>query len=262
MNNSKYLIISVLSLLLFFYACNSDKAKLTIAISKANNLENSTYVKWLSTVDSDIEFINLYGLKVDSALKIIDNCDALLLTGGEDVYPEWYGQISDTSRCENIDRYRDSLEIYLIRKAVKINMPLLGICRGEQILNVALGGSLIVDIPTEIDTNVIHRNNSWDCYHEIKITKNSLLENICKAKNMKVNSYHHQAVKVLADDLQMSSFTKNNVIESIEWKNKTDKAFLLAVQWHPERLYSENEDLSLPIAQEFIKNAINYHHQK
>ena len=261
MNNSKFIILLILSFLLFFYACSSEK-KLTIAISKANNLETSSYVKWLKNVNSDIEFINLYSLGLDSALLILDNCDGLLVTGGEDVYPEWYAQISDTNRCEAFDRYRDTLEIFLIKKAIQKNMPLLGICRGEQILNVALGGSLIIDIPTDVDTNVIHRNDSWDCYHELTVIENSLFDKICKIQDLQVNSYHHQAVNLLAENLRISSYTNNNVVESIEWENSTNKSFLLGVQWHPERLLEKNKELSLAIASEFIKSTNQYHHNK
>ena len=261
MNNSKFLILSILSFLLFISACSTDK-KIIIAISKANNLETSTYVKWLKNVNSDIEFINLYSLGLDSALLTLDKCDGLLVTGGEDVYPEWYAQVSDTNRCEAFDRYRDTLEIFLIKKAIQKNMPLLGICRGEQILNVALGGSLFIDIPTDIDTNVIHRNSSWECYHQINIVENTLLDKICNTENLQVNSYHHQAVDILAKNLKISSYTNNKVVESIEWDDNTNKSFLLAVQWHPERLFSENKEMSLPIALEFIKSANKYHYKK
>ena len=262
MSNSKFLISSLLVLLLVLNSCDTKKNKITIALSKANNLESSTYVKWIRKVNSDIEFINMYNLGVDSALKVLDNCSGLLITGGEDVNPAWYNQISDTITCEEIDFYRDTLEIELIRKAVEKKMPVFGICRGEQIINVALGGSLITDIPSQVDSSITHRNNSWNCYHNINLVKETLLSKLVSEKNTTVNSYHHQAIDRVAIDLTVTSYSDNNTVESVEWKVNNDKGFLMAVQWHPERLDSVNNNLSLPILKEFISEIEKYSNKK
>jgi putative glutamine amidotransferase len=259
MGNSKFLIFSLLVLLFLLNSCDSDKHKITIALSKANNLESSTYVKWIKNVNSDIEFINMYTLGVDSALKVLDNCSGLLVTGGEDVNPAWYGQISDTITCEEIDYYRDTLEISLIRKAVEKKMPVFGVCRGEQIINVALGGSLFTDIPSQVDSSITHRNNSWNCYHNVNLVENTLLSELTTNENTKVNSYHHQAIDRIAIDLTVTSYSDNNTVESVEWKINKNKGFLMAVQWHPERLDSVNNNLSLPIVKEFISEIEKYY---
>ena len=99
----------------------------------------------------------MYGMTIDSALFILSTCQGLLLTGGEDVNPAFYGKLNELSKCEAIDNYRDSLELALINQALLVRMPVFGICRGEQILNVALGGTLLTDIPTDAGTKVAHR---------------------------------------------------------------------------------------------------------
>ena len=262
MKISKYFFLLILILSLFFSSCKHNNDKVIIALSKTKSIESGTYIDWLKNINSNLVFVNMYGLSVDSAVFILQNCDGLLVTGGEDVNPDWYGQISDTTQCEAIDYYRDSLEIALIKKAINIKMPLLGICRGEQIINVALGGSLFCDIPTDIDTFVVHRNNSWECYHSVRLKEESFLSQIIHTKNNTVNSYHHQAVNKIAKDLKVSALSQNDVVEAIEWKNPENKGFLLAVQWHPEHLLEYNEDMSLPIAMNFTNSVVKYHYSK
>ena len=144
-----------------------------------------------------------------------------------------------------------------------MGMPLVGICRGEQIINVSLGGSLYIDIPQDYDTIIKHRQKDWEnCFHQVTIDKGSLLSKICGSSQGITNSNHHQAVKKIAPDLKASAFSTDGLIEAIEWKNPTDKNFLLAVQWHPERLDSVNATLSLPIIKELIIQARVYQSEK
>jgi len=255
----KIFITLIASLLLFFVSCDqkSETSKLTIAISKAKPIEfYGKYSEWLLKGNPDVELINMYELGVDSALKVLDLCDGLLVTGGADVYPGWYGKLADTARCGSFDFYRDTLEIELIHKALERNMPIVGICRGEQILNVALGGSLIIDIPTDHDTIVKHRLIDWqNCYHPVELVENSMLQAICQPLNLNVNSNHHQAVDELSSELKVAAYAPDGIIEAVEWKNPNGKSFLLAVQWHPERLDTVNVDLSMPICKKFLAEA-------
>lgn len=251
--------------LILFSSCNqANDKKLLIAISKAKPIEfYGNYSTWVKKAAPDAEIINMYELGVDSALLILEKCDGLIIAGGADVYPEWYGQIDDTSKCGAFDRYRDTLEIELIKKAIKHKMPLVGICRGEQILNVSLGGSLIIDIPTDYDTLIKHRQDDWEnCYHKVDIVGESLLISIIKQESGMVNSNHHQAIDRLAKDLIITSQAKDGIPESVEWKLKEGKGFLLAVQWHPERLDTVHPGMSLPILNQFINEAKNYNFPK
>lgn len=241
-------LVSLVFLLNFNVICFSQ---IRIAISKTS----PNYENWLKTADPAFIPVNMYSLPIDSALKLLSGCNALLLTGGEDVDPVNYGKLNELNKCEDIDRYRDSLEFGLIKKALSLKLPIFGICRGEQILNVALGGTLYTDIPTEIDTLVIHRcpASAQCCMHAVEIGK-SLLYAITNQSSGMVNSYHHQAVEKPAPGLIISAFSTNRVPEAIESDGTVVKSFLMGVQWHPER-FSQNPSLSLPLAERFITEA-------
>ena len=230
---------------------------LRIAISK----HYKNYSKWLKTADPDVQYYDLYTISLDEALEIIKKCDGLLLSGGPDVEPAIYGKPEDSARCE-IDFRRDTLEFKLIEIARKLKMPILGICRGEQILNVEYGGTLIVDIPEDFGTDVKHRCKKSDtCFHDITVTQGSLLNEITGAEKGIVNTNHHQAVEKLADGFVASAYSEDGLLEAYEWKGKgqapENEPFILAVQWHPERLDSDNP-LSLPIAKYFLMKANEY----
>jgi len=257
--NYQLLVLFLLAAFLFTN-CSKKDDKLIIAISKAKPIGSyGKYTEWIHHADSDAEIINMYEMGLDSALQILDNCDGLLITGGEDVFPGRYGKIADTARCGGFDLYRDSLEIQLIKKAIDLKMPLFGICRGEQIINVTLGGSLIIDIPSDWDTIVKHRLPNWKVsYHNVDIIESSLIAKISASNEGIVNSSHHQAIDKLAATLKATAYADDRIIEAVEWKKAKDKGFLLAFQWHPERLDSANAELSLPFAREFIMQARDY----
>ncbi len=244
--------IAVLFLIGLQSACESHKKKsLQIAISSENTANN--YGGWLKRHSSDIRVYNLYPMGVDSALKVLGNCDGLLLTGGPDVFPKYYNQIEDSVGCGPINHYRDSLEFALAAFALKQHMPIFGVCRGQQLLNVALGGSLIIDIPTDYDTTVKHRILDWrNCYHKVNPVHNTLLFRIGTGKIDDVTSNHHQAIDRLADPLRISAYADDSIPEAIEWFDRSNKGFLMAVQWHPERMDSLHP-YSAPLANEFLK---------
>lgn len=245
----------LLVLVISIFATGISLAQVKIAVSKTS----SYYEKWIKSADSSAIPMGLYALKIDSALKILAGCNGLLLTGGEDVDPVNYGKLNELSKCEEIDRYRDSLEFALIKRAIELKMPIFGICRGEQILNVALGGTLYTDIPTDIDTSVIHRcpPGSKECLHNVSIQQNSMLLKITGQKSGAVNSYHHQAVEKPAPGLRIAAFSDNKVPEAIESDGTKVKSFLMGVQWHPERL-TQNPLLSKPLAVYFLNEAKKY----
>lgn len=254
-------ILFIFVLIFLFSAC-SEERNVIIALSKGKGSPSyEKYTQWLKSINENIECIDLYYLDFDSAMKILNECHGLLLTGGPDVHPGRYNKNNDTSRCE-IDKERDTLEFALIKIALEKKIPILGICRGQQILNVALGGSLIVDIPEDVGTDVIHRCDNPDtCLHRIKIIKNSLLHQLVNVDDEFVNTNHHQAIDRIANDLNASSYTDDGIIESVEWKDKINKPFLLAVQWHPERMDNKNP-LSLAIGKAFLDNVFKYKYVK
>jgi putative glutamine amidotransferase len=231
-----------------------ETATVTIGISKTND----NYSSWIERNGENTQWVNLYPLGIDSALKVLANCDGLLVTGGEDVYPGHYGKLSDTIRCGSFDHYRDSLELALIRNALGKGKPIFGVCRGLQIINVALGGTLVIDIPSDFDTIVVHRQEDWEnCYHDVTLNTNSHLFEIAEINEGIVNSNHHQGIEILGNGLLISSYASDSLPESIEWSKPDDKGFLMAVQWHPERMEIDHP-LAMNPAIAFIKEAIKY----
>jgi putative glutamine amidotransferase len=229
-------------------------APLKIGISKAS----PNYLHWLKNSDPSLHTVNFYGMTAAEAVRHLRQCNGLLLTGGEDIFPGRYGKEYDTVRCTEIDPYRDSLEFALIEKALELKIPVLGICRGHQILNVYLGGSLIVDIPSDRGTKVIHQCDDYlNCFHSVTVTGKTLLAEICKCDSAGVTTNHHQAIDRLSPLLKINAVSDDGLAESIEWLEPANKSFLLGVQWHPERMDFVNP-LSSRIAREFLMQSAKY----
>jgi putative glutamine amidotransferase len=166
---------------------------------------------------------------VDHYLQIIDG---IVITGGNfDVDPSYYG--ADRNKHTMPKDNRTKFEFAITKKAIKMNMPLLGICGGEQLLNVVMNGTLIQHIPDEVSNHLIHEQSEAKhiLTHSIKINPKSKFANIVGAENMMVNSTHHQAVKEIGQDLIICANAPDGVIEAIEHEYND---FCIGVQWHPE----------------------------
>ncbi len=236
-------------------ACKTQPIIKPMRIALSSGSPN--YVNWVHRGDSTAVIIDMKGMEADSALKLLAGCDAIIFTGGEDVEPVYYGKTNDSSRCET-NPARDSLEFALIKEAMRLNMPVLGICRGQQILNVALGGTLIVDIPTDYTGNVIHRCDDYlTCFHPVNVVKGSLLYNITNAETGDVNTNHHQAIEKLAAGLKIVARSADSIPEAVEWIEPAGKPFFIAVQWHPERMDTESP-FSMPLIKAFLEAANDF----
>lgn len=159
-------------------------------------------------------------------------CDGLLLPGGADLNPALYHQLPDPTVTDYFDEI-DALDLNLIQAFMQQHKPILGICRGLQVLNVAFGGTLIQDIP-----NHSQKADRHVLTHEVKIVKDSQLASIFN-ESTQVNSLHHQVIDRLGDGLKAVAFSSKGYIEAIEADN------ILAVQWHPEALTHEPDQLKL-----------------
>jgi len=234
-------------------AVNIEKPIYKLAITKAHGSSGyEQYKKWVSHHDSDIVIYDLYDLTLDSASKVLNIVDGLIISGGPDVNPNLYGEDSMAYICQTPDNYRDSLEIQSINIAYKNKIAILGICRGQQILNVAFGGSLINDIPSQIGDKVFHNCDSNICTHKINIDANGILINYSKSTNITVNSYHHQAVKELAKPFRIEAWADDSIIESVSLRTEIKYPnFFLGVQFHPEHMIDST--ISILIAQDFIE---------
>ncbi|MDZ4744937.1 MAG: gamma-glutamyl-gamma-aminobutyrate hydrolase family protein [bacterium] len=229
-----------------------------IAVSKASgSVKYGNYGAWLRAADPEIEIVDCIGMTPEQAVLALEECDGLVLSGGADVEPERYGQPEKRPLCHDCDPARDVLEIALVKAAVEMNMPVLGICRGAQIMNVAYGGTLVADLPTAIGLAVEHRTvDGHDGHHAIEVEPGSLIKRICRVIEGEVNTAHHQAVERLAPVFAPSAMADDGTIEAFEAADATlgGRPFILAVQWHPERMEWENP-LSMNIAVHFVNEA-------
>lgn len=196
-------------------------------------------------------------LPITTSRNVLSECvrrsNGVLLTGGDDVAPELYAKnisprLRKTVGVANGDR--DFRELILIDEVFRQHKPLLAICRGQQILNVAFGGTLIVDIPSQLPKAINHRrqDKKSQVVHEVALTSDSLLARITGVRRLGVNSTHHQAVARIAEPFQVTGKGDDGVIESMELKPSEAKLlpFMLSVQFHPERLaarYREHREI-------------------
>ncbi len=167
----------------------------------------------------------------------------LLLTGGEDIEPRLHRpEVTDTLRslCFLDDPSRDTMELELIREAFRRRLPVFALCRGHQLVNVALGGSLYVDLPSEAPGTVEHNQvqRRFEAVHLVAIEPDSQMAAIVGATTLGVNSTHHQAVREPAPGLRAAARAADGIIEALEWDNATapGNGWFLSVQFHPERL--------------------------
>ncbi len=179
--------------------------------------------------------------KEEQLENIIKAFDGFLLSGGSDFDAKIFGE--DNLPCNGrICPLRDKLEIGLIKSAVRYYKPILGICRGMQAINIAMGGSVYQDIYSQAAGKklIMHMQNApgWYPIHELQISCDSLIYDILKTTCLNVNSFHHQAVKILPDGLKASAFTSDGITECIEL---SERPFTVGVQWHPELMWDKNK---------------------
>ena len=178
-------------------------------------------------------------LASSAAPAILDGVDGLLVTGGEDVAPARY----DEQPHPTVEAHegRDESEISLVLEAQRRRMPTLAICRGIQVVNVALGGSLVQDIPSQCPNAIDHdpKSDRQDRIHEVRVDATSRLAQALGTDCLTTNSFHHQALARVASELRVTARTEDGIIEGAE---STDPVWwMLAVQWHPEELINGPE---------------------
>lgn len=163
-----------------------------------------------------------------NAADYVQLADAVLFSGGVDVEPSLYGEsvLSDTVSC---DPARDTEELALFRAFYNAQKPIFGICRGIQMINAALGGTLWQDIPSQLPDACPHANNAT---HTVDIVNGTILSSCFSANSLTVNSYHHQAIKDLGKGLIVNAVSQDGIVEGVESGNGQ----ILALQWHPERI--------------------------
>jgi putative glutamine amidotransferase len=219
----------------------------TVAVTASIRLDGDTSrVRLTAAYVTALENAGLIPLIVpplasaDAAAAVLDSVAGVVLTGGEDVDPARYGE-KRNEKVRHVNPARDATEAALIEAAHARGTPVLAICRGIQILNVALGGTLVQDIASEYQTDIAHDEEGPrdSRSHEISVEPESLIAKAIGTEHLTVNSFHHQSVKRVADGMRVTARSPDGVIEGME---STDPDWwVMAVQWHPEEMTDSPE---------------------
>lgn len=214
----------------------------------------ANYPRWIKG-EEDIEIIELS--YESNNVQDVNICDGIVLSGGIDAHPKFY--LNDFALdypyapAEFATR-RDEFELAVLDLAIQHNKPILGICRGLQMINVFFKGTLQPDIGE--DNNAKHKKTQGiDKEHVVSVAKDSLFYDIVHQNKGVVNSAHHQAIDILGNQLKAVAFSEDNLIEAIELEN-TEKPFLIAVQWHPERMPDPENPFTKNIRRAFLEASL------
>ncbi len=218
------------------------------------------------TAAGGIPIIAPAGVRRELMAECVRHCDGVLLTGGDDVEPELYEKKLPAKLRRTVEPTPDGgertlRELFLIDEIFRQHKPTLAICRGSQLLNVALGGTLIVDIPSQVPGALEHRrmDKRSEVVHVARVTADSLLARITGRKNLGVNSTHHQSVGRVAEPLRAVAVSADGIVEAVELRREVAHwlPFLVGVQFHPERLaprHAEHRALFRALVQASAKN--------
>ena len=221
----------------------------TIGIAAGRRYDN--YKRWI--LQSGAQIIKLG--YTENNFDEIKKCTGIVITGGEDVHPKFYGkpEYCTEYQLDDPDGMRDEFELKLIEHSQQYRIPLLGICRGLQITNVYFGGTLIPDIPSMGKPDHSKFEEGRDRYHNIQINPKSLLNTVTGLDQGEVNSAHHQCTDKVGKGLTISAHADDGITEALERSKDEGGAFLLLVQWHPERMRDAESPLTKNIRDQFIK---------
>ena len=204
---------------------------------------NSVYLRAIRNAGG-IPMIFPMEVTEDDLRDLVTLTDGVLFTGGDDIHPFLYGEETD-AKCGNVSQPRDSMEMALVPLVMEFGKPIFGICRGIQILNTAMGGTLYQDIPSQFKSELSIAHRQPFAYkvpsHTVDITPGTLLSRILGEEHasIAVNSMHHQAIKDVAPGLEVCGYAPDKMIEAVYAPHYP---FLLGVQWHPEHLTTSQPD--------------------
>lgn len=221
---------------------------------EGKNILKNTYVQAVIRAGG-LPLIVPVGLEEDVD-QLVEMLDGLLLSGGNDINPMLFNE-EPHEHLGEVTPSRDSSELELARRMLKTGKPILGICRGLQVLNVAVGGTLYQDLHNQIEGPILqHVQKAPETHssHYVQVEKGSLLESIAESERIQVNTNHHQSLKGVPPIFKVTGVASDGIIEAIE---STDEQFVLGLQWHPEALAKAKDAVSLRIFERFIGACAN-----
>lgn len=221
---------------------------LTMHTADKTNQINDVYIQ--SIIQAGGIPICLPIIAGEDVIPVINKIDGLCLIGGYDIDPRFFEQDPHPNIGVTV-KNRDESELAYFYEAFDRDMPILGICRGHQLINVALGGTLIQDIPSQIHDANCHKQQSprMETTHKVKIFPGKLLE-ITGVETIFVNSFHHQAVDLVAEELIETAVSSDGIVEALEHPSKK---YCLSVQWHPEELAIAKDEYAMKLFKSFIE---------
>lgn len=228
-----------------------------IGLTPSHNTDNNdiqmrpTYIKALTAAGAIPVVLPLTSC-VSDLKQLADTLDGFLFTGGPDVHPFLFGE-ETLAGCGSASAERDQMELALLPLVMNLEKPILGICRGVQLLNIGLGGTIWQDIPSQVKSEYPLAHTQPFAYtlpsHHVSVRQGSRLAEIAGTTQLSVNSMHHQAVKDVAPGLTASAVSPDQLVEAVE---KSDYPFLIGVQWHPEYLW-EKDEAAFRLFKAFVK---------
>lgn len=216
--------------------------------------DTQVFADALRKAGAEVVFLNEIK-SLEQAKEEIANVSGVIVTGGADLNPALYNE-EPIETLEEIDERRDSSDVFLVKALLEEDKPTIATCRGMQLTNILSGGTLYQDIIVQNPTNIVHRDPNLEVYvkHNITVDKDNLLSNsMGKDGVIEVNSWHHQTIKDLGDNLKVIAKADDGTIEAIE---RTDKTYFLGIQYHPEdQIVSDNDENALNLYKSFIAKA-------
>lgn len=209
------------------------------------------YEKWMKN-EEGVEVIKLGYMEKN--LHEVENCDGIVLSGGEDIHPVLYDKPEYLNYChlQNMDKKRDEFEWKVLQYSQDKKLPVLGICRGLQLANIFYKGTLIPENMAFGKEDHSKFNENLDRYHPVQVRPETMLHRIVGTDTGQINSAHHQSIDVLGQGLAVNSFSEDGVIEGLESTDPERNPFLLLVQWHPERMSDRQSVFSFNIKRSFL----------
>ena len=228
-----------------------------IGLTPSHDTENQdikmrpTYLRALKAAGA-IPVVMPLEIQGEDLKQLAKELDGFIFTGGPDVHPFLFGEETQ-AHCGNVSEERDKMELALLPFILEQRKPILGICRGIQVLNIAMGGTIWQDIASMTSSDFPIAHSQPFAYHlpshTVSLTEGSLLKELSERDTLRVNSMHHQAVKDLAPGLMASAYSPDQLIEALEMPGYP---FFVGVQWHPEYLWEKNEE-AFRLFQKFVE---------